>query len=135
IGNITFQQGEAYTSSLESPRGVQICSGVLCPEKKVDGAIPKTIQYASLRVIPNPQNAAEPSLCQLIGSKWVLVEGELWSGRGSPSFTGASALDPYHELPMVAPLTAELQQDTGLSACALFIGSMSISDVEVLENL
>ena len=62
----------------------------------------------------------------------MLERGTFWSGRGQLSMTGASALNPYHALPVVEqapPMTAENPEGT-----ALFRGRMSIGQVRMLES-
>jgi len=141
LGHIQFTDSPVYFASLESPKGLRICSGEMNPFAKVADqrlmppAMQKTvIPYVSLRVIPNPVLTAPytPSICQLIYTEWVLSEGTFWSGRGALSFTGASALCPYHTLPILeqaAPLSP-----TNMNGTMLYRGKMSISRVEILEN-
>lgn len=143
LGRITFSHTPIYVSTLESPDGLRICSGELQAFAKVGEQkdFPPAMQrmvmpFISLRVIPDPaseQPPFTPSLCQMIYTEWVLERGTFWSGRGQIAMTGASALNPYHALPVVAqapPMTLENPQGT-----ALFRGHMSIGQVRVLESL
>jgi acetoacetate decarboxylase len=140
LGHITFNEGATNLSTLECPKGLPICSGeldVVQPVQGSGGSIPLT--YFSVRVIPNPENEAQPSLCQLIQTTWVLDNGKLWSGRGNLHFTGASGLSPYHLLPVVKlmpPLNTNPQtdQERNTPGVGLFRGSMTIGQVKVLEN-
>ena len=140
LGHIEFQSSSTYFASLESPKGLLICTGEMNPVAKVfeQRALPPanqklTLPYASLRVLPNPDLTPpyKPSVCQIIYTEWVLSEGTFWSGRGAVNFTGASALSPYHTLPI-------LEQAPPMSATTpgtmMFRGKMTISRVEVLEN-
>ena len=112
LGRITFSHTPIYVSTLDSPDGLQICSGELQAFAKVGEQkdFPPAMQrmtmpFLSLRVIPDPASEKapfSPSLCQLIYTEWVLERGTFWSGRGRLSMTGASALNPYHALPVVA---------------------------------
>ena len=141
LGHIEFQNCSAYYASLDCPKGLRVCSGEMNPLGKfadqatLPPAMQKTVlPYASLRVLPNPDLTPpyKPSVCQLIYTEWVLSEGTFWSGRGMLSFTGASALHPYHTLPILeqaAPLSA-----TNMQGTMLYRGKMSISRVEILEN-
>jgi acetoacetate decarboxylase len=141
LGHIEFQDSGVYFASLDSPKGLRICSGELNPFARFaeQQALPPAMQttvlpYASLRVIPNPDMRApyQPSVCQIIYTEWVLSQGTFWSGRGALSFTGASALCPYHTLPIIeqaAPLSA-----TNMNGTMAYRGRMSISRVEILEN-
>jgi acetoacetate decarboxylase len=143
LGKIVFDSTPIYTSWLESPDGLRICSGELQAFAKVgeQQSFPPAMQtqvlpYVSMRVIPDPVSIAPPftpALCQLIYTEWVLERGTFWSGRGQLSLTGASALNPYHALPVVAqapPMTAANPEGTGL-----FRGRMSIGKVRTLESI
>ena len=92
------------------------------------------LPYASVRVIPNPDMTVPytPSLCQIIYTEWVLSEGTFWSGRGALSFTGASALSPYHTLPILEQLRPMTPANP--DGMMMYRGKMSISRVAVLEN-
>ncbi len=152
LGHIEYSQEEGYFCHLERPRGLRICTGVLKPTKQLftiplpAGPIPTlpspfnmtmplppatgkpmpvVLPFASLRVIPNPPPNAAPALVQLIHTTWLLDRGEIWAGTGSCQLTGASALDPYHKLPVLGPVD-----------CLLFLGDMQITaDASVLLNL
>jgi len=141
MGHIDFQESPIFFSSLESPKGLRICSGEMNAYAKVfeQKLMPPPNQtfplsYASVRVIPNPDMTApyKPSLCQVIYTEWVLSEGTFWSGRGALSFTGASALSPYHTLPIIQqlpPMTPANPVGT-----MMYRGKMSISKVLVLAD-
>jgi acetoacetate decarboxylase len=144
LGRIAFNTAPIYSSTLESPDGIRICSGEMHAYAKVaeQKDLPPALQqnvlpYVSLRVIPDPASVAppfKPSLCQLIYTEWVLEQGTFWSGRGRLAFTGASALNPYDALPVVmqAPPMSFPANPIGT---ALFRGRMSIGQVRVLESL
>jgi acetoacetate decarboxylase len=140
IGHITYDEGATNLSVLESPKGLRICSGELDAMQPVAGSSGSTpLTFFSLRLIPNPENAAQPSICQIIQTAWILEDGKLWSGRGNLSFTGASGLNPYHALPVVKlmpPLNPNPQTDQERSTpgVGMFRGSMRIDQVKVLEN-
>lgn len=138
MGHISFDEGETFNSVLESPRGTRICSGELLPIRpfRVNGKsiIPLPLNFVSLRVMPNPVDQANPSLCQLISSTWNLTDGDIWEAQGGLVLTGASALCPYHALPMIGPLTPALAQSMSLPVCGYFEGSMSVGSVQVLAN-
>jgi len=124
IGHIEFEIDEMYSSYLDRPKDVRICTGIFTPVRQVEGALPAKREYVSLRVMPNPQDAAQPSLSQLIGTEWVLGPGEIWGGIGQCHFTGASPQDPYHALPVVKTLES-----------SLFVGSMAASAVTFVEDI
>ena len=136
MGQITFEESPVYVSCLEDPKGLCICSGELTPLGKLaDLQAPNVLPFASLRVLPSPASVTapyQPSVCQVIYTEWVQTEGAFWAGRGALSFTGASALNPYHTLPILqaAPPRSSLAE----SGIALFRGRMEISKVLVLED-
>jgi hypothetical protein len=74
--------------------------------------------------MPNIADPANPSLRQLMQTKWLFQNGETWTGNGSFSFTGTSSLDPYHKIPFLAPYKN-----------LLYMGEMQVSDqAKILEN-
>lgn len=123
LGEIPFHHDMSYASWLERPAGVRICSGVMEPAQKQEKGL-DPIDFVSLRLMPNIANPATPSLCQLMHTKWVFQNGELWSGNGSFSYTGASDLDPYHKLPFLKTIKN-----------LLYMGEMQVAAPgEILEN-
>jgi hypothetical protein len=114
---------------------VRLCTGTLVPGALVPNAVPKTLAFRSLRVIPNPQDPASPSLAQLIGTEWVLESGEMFTARGGLQLNADASLNPYHSLPIVGPLPDEIAHSVGMEACALFRGNMTIANVQVLQEL
>jgi hypothetical protein len=69
-----------------------------------DAAVPAVVRVGACDSQSRHDGAYKPSLCQVIYTEWVLSEGTFWSGRGALSFTGASALSPYHTLPIIQQL-------------------------------
>ncbi len=144
LGHVEVIDGPVWLGTLEAPKGLRICTGELQPFVKIveQRALPPNLQalplpYVSLRVIPDPTSSAppyKPAVCQLIYTEWVLTEGTFWGGRGALSFTGASALHPYHALPIVAqapPISPATPTSPGTG---LFRGKMQIGKVLVLED-
>jgi acetoacetate decarboxylase len=139
MGTIAFDEGEVYTSSLEAPPGQQICTAELAPMQPVPWLTELPITYYSLRVIPNPADPKAPSLAQLVQSTWVLDHGTFWSARGMVSFTGLSALNPYHALPIVRLMppmnpAAATPQERMTPGVGLFRGSMHVGQVAIVET-
>ncbi len=152
LGHIEFVNQESYFCSLERPRGMRICTGTLYPVSPLltiplpanqqvtlpppfhmtvplpppgPQPTPVVLPFISLRVIPNPVHGAPPSIAQLVETMWLLDRGEIWAGAGSCQLTGASSLDPYHKLPVVAPVD-----------CLLYRGDMQIAaNASVLTDL
>lgn len=123
LGDIPFHHDMSYASWLERPAGVRVCTGVMEPGARLPKVL-DPIDFASLRVMPNIADPETPSLCQLMHTKWVFQNGELWTGNGSFNFTGASDLDPYHKLPFLKSVVN-----------MLYLGDMEVaSPGEILEN-
>jgi acetoacetate decarboxylase len=116
MAQINFNKGDIYLSQIERPSGLLLGSANLKPITPVPGKIPMTIPFICLRLIPSPEDNAPPSLAQLVQTNWVLRSGEVWAGKGSFQFTGASDLDPYHKLPV-----RQVQERL------LFLGDMEVS--------
>jgi acetoacetate decarboxylase len=139
LGKITFTEMPNFLATLDSMTGLRICTGELDALQPVQGAGDRPTTFFSLRLIPNPVNPAQPSVCQLIQTVWDLYGGTFWAGRGMLHFTGSSGLDPYHALPILqqmGPLNTnpqtELEKDT--PGVGLFRGNMRITQVTVLED-
>jgi len=139
MGIISFDEGAVFLSTLESPKGLLICSGELDVMQPVQGTSTMPITFYSVRLIPNPENAGQPSIRQVIETVWVLDNGTFWSGRGALHFTGASGLNPYHTLPvleLMPPLNTQpaTEQERTTPGVGLFRGNMRIDQVKILEN-
>jgi len=109
IAKIDIDSGVCFSGRMERPSGIPLCSGVLAPQFQAPAAvvpIPMTFNYITLRLIPSPQKDAPPTLAELLETTWTLTKGEAWVGSGSCSFTGASALDPLHMVPIVKPVAS-----------------------------
>lgn len=140
MGEITFDEAAVVSSTLECPAGVRVCTAELTPTQPVPWLTSLPITYFSLRVLPNPADPLTPSVCELVRSEWLLEEGTFWSARGTTTFTGASALNPYHALPIVKllpsmnPLAAS-PQERKTPGLGYFRGKMRVTDVTVAERL
>ena len=139
LGTIRFDEGAVYTSTLEAPAGQLICSAELAPLQPIPWLTELPTTYYSLRVIPNPSDPKSPSLAQLVQSTWILDHGTFWSGRGQASFTGVSALAPYHALPILKPMppmnpAATTPQERQTPGLGLFRGNMHVGEVVIVET-
>jgi acetoacetate decarboxylase len=144
MGRIAFRSGATYFSSLESPDGLRVCTGEMAPFVKIaeQALLPAPMQqlplsYVSLRVMPSPLSITAPytpSMCQLIYSEWMLNQGTIWGARGTLQFTGASALNPYHALPVVEQVPPWSPAQPATPGTALFRGRMDVSKVSILEE-
>ena len=128
IGDIGFAMDELCVSYLDRPTGVRICSANFIPDAPMELNTMLT-EYISLRVMPNPvtHDPADPTLSQLIGSSWEIGPGEFWSGTGNCHFTGASAHDPYHALPIV--------NNNEPPECHLFRGEITAKNITFVQDI
>ena len=64
----------------------------------------------SLRVIPSPEEGAEPSLAELIEvpDKKTLIEA--WAGPGFVEFNSTSTIDPWYKVSVKQMLSATYQK-------------------------
>jgi acetoacetate decarboxylase len=102
MGHVEFVQEEDLMAAyVERPRGIRICSGIMRAEQPLEPLPDGTpLKACSLRVIPSPEKDKDHSLIELIQTDLVVSSVEMWTGPGSCHFTGASALDPWHKLPV-----------------------------------
>jgi acetoacetate decarboxylase len=122
MGDISFAKDPAYVSALERPAGQRVCSAVMEKTEKLPTLL-DPIDFASLRVIPNIEPGAPPSLCQLMQTRWLFPAGELWNGTGSFQFATVDS-DPYYKLPVRQVLKRQL-----------FLGTMQVAAAGgMLEN-
>jgi len=102
-GVVHFDPGQTsslLSGRLERPAGIALASGVMRPDEYL-GSAPKTVRYNwGLRVLPAPSPAQRP-IRELIRYKMETEGGSVWSGVGSPHFTGASAVDPFEAVPIL----------------------------------
>jgi acetoacetate decarboxylase len=131
IGHIEFNAGAEIRSHLESPLGSRVCSAVMIPGQKITPPEFSPSKYVSLRVIPDPTDSDNPSICELLASDWELGPGDLWTGVGNVHLYGSSEMDPYHKLPVV---NANLSPTNPLP-CAIYRGDMKISNMTLLKKL
>ncbi|MBM4763716.1 acetoacetate decarboxylase family protein [Bacillus sp. B15-48] len=100
LGHVEWtQENEIMQGVAERPKGSRIFTLLMKPERPVEIA-PYEMNPVGLRVIPNPEESAEPSLSELILNTCYVRPIEAWSGTASLSFGVLSALDPWHTLPV-----------------------------------
>ena len=125
LAHIEFtRENEHVMGSVERPKGLQICTGVMRPERPVDLGSNERTPTVCLRVIPSPEYGAPPSLAELIEIESEQRPKDLWSGPGSVHFTGASELDPWHKLPVKA-----------MRQCTYGVSDMDLGYGRVIEKL
>lgn len=102
------QEAEFLRGTLERPKGVRLITAAMRRERPLP--VPAASGGGgslSLRVIPSAEPDAPPSLAELIEVAGMdTVTHEAWAGTGTLSFDTASALDPWHSLPVVRVLGA-----------------------------
>lgn len=102
MGTVEFVREEDLIAAyMERPRGIRICSGVMRMEQSLEPLPDRTpLKACSLRVIPSPEKDKDHSLVELIQTDLIVSSVEMWTGPGNCHLTGASALDPWHKLPV-----------------------------------
>lgn len=108
MGHVEFVREEDLIAAyVERPRGLRICSGLMRVEQPLEPLPDGTpLKACALRVIPSPEKDKDHSLVELIQTDLVVSSVEMWTGTGSCHFTGASALDPWHKLPVKGMLSS-----------------------------
>jgi acetoacetate decarboxylase len=93
------QNASLLSGRLERPAGILLASGVMRPDEYL-GPAPKTVRHNwGLRLLP-PPTPEQPPIRELIGYSMEIEGGSVWSGVGTPHFTGASAIDPLEAAPV-----------------------------------
>ena len=114
LGEIDFDMNRAnvygmVTAQLSRPAGITLAQGIFRPSELV-GEIsedePQTIKAIGLRVFGSAVPGGPLTVCELVPSTLEFYAGEIWSGDGSLTFTGASAFSALHELPPVGAVEA-----------------------------
>jgi acetoacetate decarboxylase len=126
MGCVEFiREEDLLAAYVERPRGTRICSGVMRPEEQLDPLPDGTpLKTCSLRVIPSPEKDKDHSLVELIEADLIVSSVEMWTGPGNCHLTGASALDPWHKLPVKAMIS-----------CVYMVFDFELSYGQILETL
>ncbi len=103
IAKIDFSQDqELLTGSVERPEGTRLFGAAMRPERPLEVQDAPGGGSLSLRVIPSPEEGQGPSLAELIQTPSVdRRTQEAWTGPATLRYEAASALDPWHALPVV----------------------------------
>lgn len=84
---------------MERPKGHRICSAGIRLERPAEVLEPSTVSYSvGLKIIPNPEKDAEPSLAELIEVHTETTVLEAYQGTSWISFDSQSMVDPWHKL-------------------------------------
>lgn len=106
LAHITFEkEGDLIIGTMERPRGNRICTGVIRPETPIDFVQVTPAPVISLRVIPSPEEGAEPSLMELIEVPPGGTTKEAWHGPGYAEYNSVSTIDPWHRIGVKKMLT------------------------------
>ena len=109
LGEIDFDMNEAniyglVQARLSRPAGVTLAQGIFRPSQRIGDITAensRTVKAIALRVIGSAIPGGPLSVCEFVPSGLEFVSGEIWSGDGSLTFTGASSFSAVHELPIV----------------------------------
>jgi acetoacetate decarboxylase len=97
------------TARLSRPAGLVLAHAVFRPGEfvaDVAGAEPVISKMLGLRVFGSAVPGDPLAVCELVPSAIECSGGEIWSGDGSLTFTGASELSPIHRLPILGKVQA-----------------------------
>lgn len=107
FADISFQkEGDLILGTMERPKGNRICTGVMRPEVPVESGQAEPIPGLSLRVIPSPEEGAEPSLMELVEVLTDSTTLEAWQGPGFVQYESTSSIDPWHRIEVRKVLSA-----------------------------
>lgn len=107
LAHITLgKEGDLVIGTMERPRGHRICSGVVRPEKPVEPGGAEPVPALALRVVPSPEEGAEPSLMELVEVPPGGSTREAWIGPGFAEFHSTSTIDPWHRVSIKRMVTA-----------------------------
>ncbi len=114
LGEIDFDMNQPnvyglVTARLSRPADVVLAQGIFRPSQLV-GEIgadnPQIVKALGLRVIGSAVPGGPLAVCEFVPSALEFFAGEIWSGDGSLTFTGAYAFSAVHELPIVGAVKA-----------------------------
>lgn len=117
MGHVVFDPATyapLLSGRLERPAGIPLATGVMRPDEYA-GELQRTERFNwGLRILPCVSEK-RPAVRELSRYKLILEGGHLWKGVGSPHFTGASAVDPLHDLPVVEMIASSYLQGVHLT--------------------
>jgi acetoacetate decarboxylase len=107
LAHITLEkEGDLIMGTMERPRGNRICTGVIRLEIPVEIVQAESVPGMSLKVIPSPEEGAEPSLMELIEVDTTSTTREAWQGPGFAQYNSTSTIDPWHRIAVRKQLMA-----------------------------
>ena len=115
LAHITLEkEGDLIYGTMERPKGNRICTGVMRPEVPVSTEEIVRREALSLRVIPSPEEGAEPSLAELIEVPSKSTTLEAWQGPGFVEFNSKSTIDPWYKISVKNMLSATYQRSDNI---------------------
>ncbi len=97
------------TARLSRPAGVTLAQGIFRPSEligEISAENPQIVKALGLRVVGSAVPGGPLAVCELVPSALEFSAGEIWSGDGSLTFTGASAFSAVHQLPITGAVEA-----------------------------
>ena len=94
------------SAKLERPKGILLVAGVFQADNFVGENNELVVRNWGLRVWPKAGRTQ--GIVELLKYKMTFTKGTIWSGLGSVGFTGFSAIDPLHELPVIEMTSSTL---------------------------
>lgn len=104
------EEADIIWGKMERPTGHLICSAGIRPETPVENEPLVGGGSVSLRVIPSPEEGAEPSVAQLVETPGNSTPIEAWTGTGWAQFHSTSLIDPWHKLEVREVLNASYRK-------------------------
>jgi acetoacetate decarboxylase len=108
IAAITFEDADVIGGTLERPAGRPLASGSLRPVGEPLQAPDSSLNYLTLRIIPNPTKDLPPTVAELLETGWSMSNTQVWEGEGSCTIEVGTTHDPLHLLPVVKLLGCKL---------------------------
>jgi acetoacetate decarboxylase len=101
------RDGDNLAGTLERPQGRRLLSVTMTLQQSLD-VPPEPLDAAALalRVIPNVEDGARPSVMELVEAPLRTTVKEAWAGTGSLEFGPPSEADPWSALPVRRMLSA-----------------------------
>ena len=100
LAHITFEkEKDMFWGKMERPEGHRIVTAGVRPEKPIEmGTQDMDVVSVCLKIIPSPEEGAEPSIAELVEvySKFTFLE--MWQGPGWIHYDTVSMIDPWHRL-------------------------------------
>jgi acetoacetate decarboxylase len=114
LGEIDFDMNQSnvyglVTARLSRPAGVTLAQGIFRPSElvgEISAENPQIVKALGLRVVGSAVPGGPLAVCELVPSALEFSAGEIWSGDGALTFTGASAFSAVHPLPITGAVEA-----------------------------